>query len=176
MKYSLSYHKTLFIQNIFLLLHQIANSMEQSPWKGNCSACPGLLWNKKVHYHAHMSLPQELILSQINPVHSHSPYFLRSILYSPVFQVIVFFLVSLPKFCYVFLICAMHTTCCAYLILADLIILICGAEYKLCISSLHNFLQLLVTFSLLCPNILHSTLFSNTVFLYTFCHLFLYFK
>lgn len=37
MKYSLFYHETLFIQNVFLLLHQIANSMEQIPWKDNCS-------------------------------------------------------------------------------------------------------------------------------------------
>lgn len=82
---------------------------------------------------------------------------------------IVFFLVSLTKFCYIFLIHAMHTTCCAYIILADLIILIIsGDEYKLCISSLHNFLQLPVTFSLLGPNILLITLFSNTVFLYKF--------
>jgi hypothetical protein len=58
----------------------------------------------------------------------------------------------------------MHATCPAHLILLALITLtILGEEYKPCSFSLCSFIQPLVTSSLFGPNILLSTLFSNTL-------------
>jgi hypothetical protein len=58
----------------------------------------------------------------------------------------------------------MRTTCPAHLILLALITLtILGEEYKPCSSSLSSFLQPPVTSSLVGPNILICTLFSNTL-------------
>jgi uncharacterized membrane protein len=58
----------------------------------------------------------------------------------------------------------MRATCPAHLILLALITLtILGEEYKPCSSSLCGFLQPPVTSSLIGPNILLSTLFSNTL-------------
>jgi hypothetical protein len=62
----------------------------------------------------------------------------------------------------------MRATCPAHLILLALITLtILGEEYKPCSSSLLSFLQPPVTSSLLGPNILLSTLFSNTLNLFS---------
>jgi hypothetical protein len=43
-------------------------------------------WNRPFHHHTHKSLPLELILSQINPVHSLSQHFIRPFYILPTFK------------------------------------------------------------------------------------------
>jgi hypothetical protein len=55
--------------------------MEQSPSEADdtrpANQIPHILWNLKVHYHLHRFLPMVTILSQMNPGHTHPPYFLN---------------------------------------------------------------------------------------------------
>jgi len=56
------------------------HSMEQCPsGEANRSSgsqeIPGILWKTKVHYCNHNSLPPDIVLSQINPVHAPSSHF-----------------------------------------------------------------------------------------------------
>jgi len=68
------------------------------------------------------------------------------------------------KILYMPLLTPIHATCPAYLILLDSIIrTILGEEYRSLSSSLCSFLHYVVTSSLLGPNILLNTLFSNTL-------------
>ena len=65
-------------QDTYLLTY----SMEQSPsWEVNWSAAsqkiPHILWNLKVHYQIHKCPPTVPILSQLDPVHTHTSPFLK---------------------------------------------------------------------------------------------------
>jgi len=64
-------------------------------WEANSHSAsqeiPRILWNPNVHYIAHNSLPQDLILSQFNPVHTLSPYFH--------FNIILSSMPRFPKWC-----------------------------------------------------------------------------
>jgi hypothetical protein len=103
-------------------------------------------------------------LSQMNPVHTLSPYFFKShfniiLRYTPMSsEWSLLFRLSNQNVARIF-----HLPMCAIHPAHVMILIICGEEYKLWSTSLCSFLHLPVTSSLLGPNILLSTLFSNTL-------------
>jgi hypothetical protein len=130
---------------------------------------PSNLWNPKVNYCVHKSPLLNPILSQIIPVHTTPSCLSKihfNIMHPPIswsLLVVSFLLAShqcpiciplLPHSCY--MPCPSHSP--------DLIILIIlGKAYKLRSSFVWSFLQPPITPSLFSPNILLSTLFSNTL-------------
>ena len=147
--------------------------MDQSlSWEANqfsaSQAIPHILWNPKFHYGIHKSPPPVSILSHIDPVQANIShclkFYLNIILPSGPGSSKWSLSLSFPtKTMYTPLLAPIRATCTAHLILLDLIIHKILSEYRSLSSLLCSFLHSLVISSLLDPNILFSTLFSNTL-------------
>jgi hypothetical protein len=140
--------------------YQLTSSVKLSPsWEANsCSATqkiPRISQNPKAHYCNNKSLPLVSILSQINPIHTPPwPVSLRYSLISSHLHLDLFsghFPSASPnKPLYASLFSPICATCCANLIVLDLInLIIFCEEYELWNSILCSFLQPSIISSLL---------------------------
>jgi len=148
--------------------------MVQSPsWEATWFAArqeiPRISRNPKVHYRTHKRTPPVSILSQPNPVHTSTSHLLEihhNIIYpspprSPQWSPSLRLPHQDPIAPLSSPICA---TCPTHLILLDFITrTILGEKYKSFNSPLRSLLHSHVTSSLLGPNILLNTIFSNTL-------------
>ena len=163
---------TLLTYLLACLLYLLTHSLTQlTPWSRDLEKLtslasqevPHIVWNLNVHYCIHKCLPPAPILSQIDTVHTSTSRFMRIHL-----NIIFPLCLSLPSifpsgFPTKALLCSMRATCPAHLILDFISQTILGEEYSLLSSSLCSFLHSTITSSLSYPNILLSTLFSNTL-------------
>ena len=146
--------------------------MQQSPWEADrfsaSQEIPDILLNPKVHFRIHKRPPHVPILSQLDPFHAPTPTSWR-----PIVILSSHLRLGLPsglllsgfstKTLYTPLLSPVRATYTAHLILLDLITrTILGEKYRSS-SLLCSFLHSPVTSSLLGPNILLNTLFSNTL-------------
>ena len=153
----------------YLFTYLLTYSMVQSPsseanWFASSQEIPRISRNPKVRYRTHKRPPPVFILGQPNPVHIPTSHLLEihpNIIHTPTPRSPQRFPHQDPIHP---LSSPIRTTCPAHLILLDFITrTILGEEYKSFSSSLCNLLHTPVTSSLLGPNILLNTLFSNTL-------------
>ena len=155
-----NFQKWRFISQITYISfgNVLTHSMEQNPsWEANRFSAnleiPRILCNPKVHYRIHKCPPPVPVLSQIR-LSCHLSLGLSIGLFPSVFP---------NKTLYETLLSAIRAACPAHLILDLITWTILGEESRSLSSSLCSFLHSPVTSSLLGPNILLSTIFSNTL-------------
>ena len=148
--------------------------MVQSPsWEANWFAAsqeiPRISRNPKVHYRTHKRPPPVPILNQPNPVHILTSHLLEihpNIIHPSTYTSCQWSLpLRFPHQDPIHLLSSpIRATCPTHLILLDFISrTLLGEEYRSLSSSFCNLLHSPVTSSLLGPNILLNTIFSNTL-------------